>query len=65
MFVVGEWEGALENFRLEEEEEPFDLKFFIIFFFVGAVSKNTRSAKLYFTSFFNRKVYAVIFIYES
>lgn len=52
MFVVGEWEGALENFRLEEEKEPFDLKFFI-FCFVGAVSKNTRSAKLHFTFFFN------------
>lgn len=60
MFVVGEWEGAPENFRLEEEEEPFDLKFFI--FFVGAVSKNTPSAKLHFTFFFNRKFYAVIFI---
>ena len=25
MFVVGEWEGTLENFRFEEEEEVFFL----------------------------------------
>ena len=63
MFVVGEWEGALENFSLEEEEEPFDLKFFYFFFcFVGSVSKKytLRQASFYF--FFNRKVYAVIFV---
>lgn len=54
MFVVREWEGALENFRLEGEKEPFDLKVFI-FCFVGAVSKNTRSAKLHFTLFFQLK----------
>ena len=52
MFVVGEWEGAIENFRLEEEEEPFDLKFFLFFFLVGAVSKNTRSPSFILPFFF-------------
>lgn len=61
MFVVGEWEGELENFSLEEEEEPFDLKFFI-FCFVGAVSKKYTLRQASFFFFFNRKVYAVIFI---
>lgn len=63
MFVVGEWEGALENFRLEEEKEPFDLKFFI-FCFVGAVSKNTRSAKLHFTLFFQLKSLRAYFLFK-
>ena len=34
MFVVREWEGALENFRLEEKKEPFDLKVFIFVLWV-------------------------------
>ena len=63
MFVVGEWEGALENFRLEEEKEPFDLKFFI-FCFVGAVSKNTRSAKLHFTLFFSTEKFTRLFLFK-
>lgn len=62
MFVVGEWEGAIENFRLEEEEEPFDLKFFLFFFFGGCRLKKYTLAKLHFTFFFNRKVHAEIFI---
>ena len=63
MFVVGEWEGALENFRLEEEKEPFDWKFFI-FCFVGAVSKNTRSAKLHFTLFFSTEKCTRLFLFK-
>ena len=63
MFVVGEWEGALENFRLEEEKEPFDWKFFI-FCFVGAVSKNTRSAKLHFTLFFSTEKFTRLFLFK-
>lgn len=63
MFVVGDWEGALENFRLEEEKEPFDLKFFI-FCFVGAVSKNTRSAKLHFTLFFSTEKFTRLFLFK-
>ena len=63
MFVVGEWEGALQNFRLEEEKEPFDLKF-LIFCFVGAVSKNTRSAKLHFTLFFSTEKFTRLFLFK-
>ena len=51
MFVVREWEGALENFRLEEEEEPFDLKFFYFLFCGCRLKKNTlRQASLFFFS---------------
>ena len=54
MFVVREWEGALENFRLEEEEEPFDLKFFYFLFCGCRLKKNTlRQASLFF--FFQQK----------
>ena len=61
MFVVREWEGALENFSLEEEEEPFDLKVFL-FCFVGAVSKKTRSAKLHF--FFSTEKFTRLFLFK-
>lgn len=51
MFVVREWEGALENFRLEEEEEPFDLKVFLFFVLWVPSQKNTlRQASLFFST---------------
>lgn len=53
MFVVREWEGALENFRLEEEEEPFDLKVFL--FFVLWVPSQKKHAPPSFTFFFQQK----------
>lgn len=52
MFVVGEWEGALENFRLEEKEEPFDLKFFLFFIFWWVPSQKIHARQDSFYLFF-------------
>lgn len=63
MFVVGEWEGVLENFRLEEEEEPFDLKFFY-FLFCGCRLKwyTLRQASFYF--FFSTEKFTRLFLFK-
>ena len=62
MFVVREWEGALENFRLEEEEEPFDLKVFLFFVLWVPSQKKTRSAKLHL--FFSTEKFTRLFLFK-
>lgn len=62
MFVVGEWEGAPENFRLEEEEEPFDLKFFI--FFLWVPSQKIHPPPSFILLFFSTENFTRLFLFK-
>ena len=54
--------GGARELSIRRGGGAFDLKLFI--FFCGAISKNTRSAKLHFTLFFSTEKFTRLFLFK-